>query len=41
MKCSECGKEIPPYRLKWKRKILTCSKICANKRSAIRSYERK
>jgi len=40
MKCYECGKEIPEYRLKAKRKIVTCSKECSNKRNTTPSHLR-
>ena len=39
--CVECGKEIPKTRLNQKRKILTCSKICSNKRDTTSSKYRK
>ena len=40
MKCIVCDKEISKERLKQKRRILTCGKICSNKYATTSSYKR-
>ena len=39
-RCVECGKIIPEYRAK-NPKIITCSKICSNKRATTSSEARR
>ncbi len=40
MKCVVCDKEISKERLKQKRKIFTCGKVCSNRYATTSSYKR-